>query len=44
MLNTILIVICVIMLVGMIGMDVFITKDMKKSADNNSTEDNSKKE
>ena len=39
MLNIILIVICVIMLVGMVVIDIFITKDMKKSADNNSVQD-----
>ncbi len=36
MLNTVLIIICVIMLIAMLGLDIFISKDLKntdKSAD-----------
>ncbi len=43
MLKIVLIVLCVLLLVGMVGLDMFISKDINRRSDNKSETDGDKK-
>lgn len=43
MVKIVLIILCVLLLVGMVGLDMFISKDINKRSDNKSETDSDKK-